>query len=86
MRGSIGCLLALVLFAAAPAAFADDWLPHPDDATWTYEWSDTAYNPVPTREKVTVDKKKPNGSTFTLDWTTDGLAGAGRSAATRAST
>src|SRR5207247_10501353 len=39
---------------------------------WTYEWSDSAYNPTPTKEKVTVDKKS-NDTTFVLDWTTDGL-------------
>src|SRR5438093_7070928 len=85
-RDSAGCplpwcahmrfaLLALLLAGAvafAPAALADGWLPHPSDATWTYEWSDSAYNPTPTKEKVTVDKKS-NDTTFVLDWTTDGL-------------
>jgi hypothetical protein len=65
-----------LLFAAAtlilvPGAVADDWLPHPADATWTYQWSDTAYNPTPTKEKVTVGSSVAAG--FTLDWTTDGL-------------
>ena len=54
----------------APSALADDWLPHPADATWTYEWSDSVYNTTPTKEKVTV--KEQNGNAFTLDWTTHG--------------
>src|SRR5262249_2357139 len=58
--------------AWAPGALADDWLPHPKEATWTYQWSDSAYNPVPTKEKVSVDKKS-NDATFTLDWTTEGV-------------
>ena len=32
------------------------WLPHPADATWTYEWSDSVYNATPTKEKVTDDQ------------------------------
>jgi hypothetical protein len=59
---------ALVGMALAPAALADDWLPHPADATWTYEWTDTVYNTVPTKEKVTV--KEQSGANFTLAWTT----------------
>lgn len=58
-------LAALVL---APAAAADDWLPHPADATWTYEWTDSAYNTTPTKEKVTV--KEVSGRNFVLAWTT----------------
>jgi hypothetical protein len=58
---------ALALFAT-PAALADDWLPHPSDATWTYEWSDTAYATTPTKEKVTV--KEQSGRSFVLAWTT----------------
>jgi len=65
--GVVAVLLALV--AAAPAA-ADGWLPHPSDATWTYQWTDSAYNTTPTNEIVTV--KSSSGSGFTLGWTTDG--------------
>jgi hypothetical protein len=61
--------IAVALAAAAPAA-AGGWLPHAADATWTYQWSDTAYNPVPTNEKVTV--KSQSGASFVLAWTTDG--------------
>jgi len=54
--------------AVAPMAAADGWLPHPADATWTYEWTDTVYNTTPTKEKVTVKEQK--GDQFTLAWTT----------------
>ena len=49
----------------------DSWLPHSTDATWTYQWSDSAYSPTPTKEKVTVASSK--GGAFNLAWTTDGL-------------
>ena len=52
----------------APAAAADDWLPHPADATWTYEWTDSVYSPAPTKEKVTV--KEQTARSFVLAWTT----------------
>ena len=58
---------ALVL---GTTASADDWLPHPSDATWTYSWTDSVYNTTPTQEAVTVQSTK--GSNFTLAWTTDG--------------
>jgi hypothetical protein len=61
------CIAALCV--AAPSA-AGGWLPHPADATWTYQWIDSAYNPTPTNEKVTV--KSQSGSSFVLAWTTDG--------------
>jgi hypothetical protein len=68
LRG-VACVAfaAASLVAAAPAAGAG-WLPHPADATWSYAWSDTAYNPVPTTEKVTV--KETKGTSFVLAWTT----------------
>jgi hypothetical protein len=44
-------------------------LPHPADATWTYEWTDTAYQEAPTKEQVTV--KSTKGRSFTLAWTTE---------------
>src|SRR6185436_9123991 len=58
----------LAAFSFAPSALADDWLPHSKDATWTYEWTESVYNPTPTKEKVTV--KEQSGSSFTLAWTT----------------
>jgi hypothetical protein len=60
--------IAVSAFVLVPVAAADGWLPHPADATWTYEWTDSVYNPTPTKEKVTVKEQK--GSQFTLAWTT----------------
>ncbi len=66
------CALAITVAVIAPGtAAAGSWLPHPADASWTYKWSDTAYNPTTTREKVTVKEQK--GLTFTLSWTTQDL-------------
>src|SRR3954470_1787714 len=59
--------LGAVLFGAPPA-FAE-WLPHPADAKWNYQWSDTAYQTTPTSENVTVKTSK--GKSFTLAWTTE---------------
>ena len=53
---------------AGPAAADASWLPHPADAEWVYEWTDSVYNATPTREKVTVKEQK--GTSFTLAWTT----------------
>jgi hypothetical protein len=61
-------LLCAALVLAAPAG-ASEWLPHPADATWLYEWTDSAYNGTPTTEKVTVKEQK--GASFTLAWTTE---------------
>src|SRR5438270_4098423 len=73
MGRAFACAIAVAVAActAGPAA-AGSWLPHPADAEWTYEWSDTAYNPTPTKEKVTVKDQK--GVNFTLAWTTQDLA------------
>jgi hypothetical protein len=62
-------LFAFALLSAAPAA-ASGWLPHAADATWSYQWTDSAYNATPTNEKVTV--KSQSGAGFVLAWTTDG--------------
>lgn len=69
-RTSIVAVIAAVIAALVlvPVAAADGWLPHPADATWTYEWTDTVYNTTPTKEKVTVKEQK--GDQFTLSWTT----------------
>src|SRR3954452_21980123 len=67
------CALASVagaLLLSCPA-LADDWLAHPKDATCTYSWSDSEYNPTRTKEKVTV--KETKGDAFTLAWTTADL-------------
>ena len=68
MRRTFVALAVLATLVLAPAAAADDWLPHPADATWTYEWTDTVYNTVPTKETVTV--KEQSGPSFALSWTT----------------
>jgi hypothetical protein len=60
-----GIVAALI---GAPSALADNWLPHNADATWTYQWTDSAYATTPTNEKVTV--KSTTGPAFTLAWTT----------------
>ena len=77
MRRAGVLVLIVSVLAIAPAATADgttpnpSWLPHPADATWEYQWTDSVYNTTPTKEKVTVDKSS-TASSFKLDWTTDG--------------
>jgi hypothetical protein len=61
-------MVVVVALAAASPAAADGWLPHPSDATWTYQWTDSVYNATPTSEKVTVKDTKANA--FQLAWTT----------------
>lgn len=68
LRLSLVAAFAVAMLAFASPAAADSWLPHAKDATWTYEWTNSAYNAVPTKEKVTVNEQK--GSTFVLEWTT----------------
>jgi hypothetical protein len=66
------CLASLAAaLALTPQAYAAEWLPHAKNAAWTYSWTDSDYNPTPTKEKVTVASQQ--GDTFTLAWTTDGL-------------
>jgi Bacterial Ig-like domain len=68
-RASLFVIVLLgVLAAFASPAAADGWLPHAADATWEYTWTDSVYNPTPTKEKVTV--KDAKGQSFTLAWTT----------------
>jgi hypothetical protein len=69
VRAGRGLLIALlVALASASPVAASGWLPHPADATWTYQWTDSAYNVTPTNEKVSV--KSQTGSSFVLEWTT----------------
>ncbi|MGH3048943.1 MAG: hypothetical protein ACRDLK_02215 [Gaiellaceae bacterium] len=70
MRRGILLISVVAALAVAPSASAAGWLPHPSDATWEYVWTDSVYNPTPTKEKVTV--KSTAGSSFTLAWTTTG--------------
>lgn len=81
MRPYVAFLTSLiVLLAAATAAQAagpdlaepvNQWLPSSDGATLTYRWSDSAYATTPTLEKYTLAKR--TGTSFRLNWTTDGL-------------
>jgi hypothetical protein len=72
VRGVLIAAPAALALALAPSALAvDNWLPHSSDATWTYQWTDSAYATTPTTEKVTVKSSK--GNSFVLAWTTDGL-------------
>lgn len=59
----------MVCAAAAPAALADNWFPHPAGAQWTYHWTDTKYNPSGTTENVTVGP--PASCGYQLAWTGD---------------
>lgn len=74
MRWGILVTAALLALVGAQTARADDWLPHPADATWTYSWSDTQYLQTPLTEKTTVGSQK--GWSFTLHWTTKDLGNA----------
>jgi hypothetical protein len=66
-------VLVLALPASASAATgrlanpSDQWLPHPDAATWDWSWSDSDYQTSPVREHMTVTGRE--GTTFTLSWT-----------------
>jgi hypothetical protein len=61
-------VVVVALLCSAAPAVAGGWLPHPADATWTYQWTDSAYNATPTNEKVTV--KSQAGNSFVLEWAT----------------
>ena len=66
-------MLALLIagaFAAAAPAAASEWLPHPADATWTYQFTDSVYNATPSIEHVSV--VKTTATSYTLGWTVDG--------------
>jgi hypothetical protein len=70
---------ALLMLVAIPSAAAaaglndpvDQWLPSSDGATWTYQWSDSAYSPTPTKEQYTFATR--TGTSFNLRWTTENL-------------
>ncbi|HEV8460187.1 MAG TPA: hypothetical protein VGQ38_05710 [Gaiellaceae bacterium] len=74
LKGLLAGVAALVLLCVPAAAAADNWLPHPDDATWTWSWSDAVYATTPTAEKITVQNPKGGGSSFALAWTTADLS------------
>jgi hypothetical protein len=64
----VGLVVALAALVFAAPSFGGGWLPHPGDATWTYQWTDSVYNTAPTNEKVTV--KSQSGNSFVLAWST----------------
>lgn len=59
-------VIAACLFASVAPATADDFFPHPANATWQYQWKDTTYNPSGTVENVIVQQQ--SGASFTLAW------------------
>ncbi len=67
-------IAAGVLLACLPAAAlagplddpANQWLPRSDNASWTYAWSNSTYQPAPRREKYTVTARA--GTSFRLRW------------------
>jgi hypothetical protein len=60
---------ACLLVGAAPA-LADDFFPHPPGAQWSYDWSDSTYNPKGTVEAVTVASEADrSGCGWALAWT-----------------
>jgi len=73
--GFLSIAAAVLALGFAGTARADDWYPHPSDATWTYQWTDSVYNQTPTKEKVTV--KSQSGKNFVLTWTTKDQGNAG---------
>jgi hypothetical protein len=66
-----------------PVALADDFLPHPSGATWTYHWTDDKYNPRGTTEAVSVDTKDPATCGWQLQWTGDILVPLGSGSGSR---
>ncbi len=67
--GALAVVAAAMTLAVAPAV-ADVWFPHPDGASWIYNWSDTEYNPSGTTETVSVaSQAASNGCGWNLGWT-----------------
>lgn len=66
--GFLSTAVAALALVFAGFAQADDWWPHPEDGTWTYQWTDSLYNTSPTKEKVTVKEQK--GKSWVVSWTT----------------
>ena len=80
---AVAASLALAPVAAAQDTLSDpvdQWLPSVESANWTYEWSNSGYSPVPTKELYTVKQREQTA--FRLAWTTEGIGnpdGAARS-------
>ena len=66
--GFLVSAVAVLALGLGGVARADDWWPHPDGATWTYQWTDSVYDTTPTKEKITVKEQK--GRAWVLSWTT----------------
>jgi hypothetical protein len=64
--GTAATLVAACVLTAAAPAVADDWLPHPANATWQYEWTDSTYDQSGTVENVVVQQQ--SGASFILAW------------------
>ena len=69
LRGSLVAAAVLALACAGSARADGSWLPHPADASWTYQWTDSVFSTTPTNELVTV--KSQTGPSFVLAWTTE---------------
>lgn len=76
-RRAVGAALAVLCVGggqaqaqAAPSATAR-WLPNRADATWTYAWSDSAFQKTPTLERYTVDQRTDEA--VRLAWSTEDL-------------
>lgn len=66
-----GLLLLLLAPTAALAAadlddLGDQWLPRTDGASWTYSWSNSAYQPNPRVERYSLTGR--DGRSFRLSW------------------
>ena len=88
-RSATFLVAALALLIAGPTAAAQDsltdpldqWLPSVETASWTYQWSNSGYSPVPTIERYTVKQREQTA--FRLAWTTEGLGNAAGAARTQ---
>jgi hypothetical protein len=65
--------LVVFLLLAPPASGAGDvtdpvnqWLPRSDGAEWTYQWSDSDYQPTPKTERYVIQSRA--GTAFRLRW------------------
>jgi len=79
-HGSLAGALTTILLALLPTAASaavdltgpvKQWLPSSDGASWTYEWSDSAYAKTKTNEHYTLSERQ--GALFRLAWTTSDI-------------
>jgi hypothetical protein len=82
-RPLVAALALLVSLFAVTAASADQWWPHPANAQWNYQWSDSAYNKGGTGEAVTVaSENDSSGCGWNLSWETTSISASSSSTAT----